>query len=177
MDSITEPRGEIGMKAQALVKDFLAHDGNDDYLNTLVAIFTMKSTPVRLAYHPTSPTFTNLFHDFIWVGQDKRLCDYDNNPTPRPSSSAASKLMRDNKVHRRLSQKRLPLTRKTYAALLAYTEEKISLLRRAEELFNDGSKLTSHAGVRRWAASAAKERKPIERLRTWLINHAALVAE
>jgi hypothetical protein len=180
-DCITQATDDIGARAGELLTAFRAHyhDGTGvdcDFRNTILALHGVNSMPGRVVSRTRhSVTRMHLSQDFRWVGEsiERKFIGagwrYEDNREVAPTSAASC--MREHAL-RRPTLRLLKSTPETDAALLDYIDERMELLRRAEELFKIGCKAAARIhGIHEWTLAAAKERKAFEKLRAVLVSN------
>jgi hypothetical protein len=118
-------------------------------------------------------TTTNLRTDFRWLGVDHNCWSYEYEYSQNdPELSAAAQRIRAcyDSIYDRNTwlHRKIPPTPEINAALSDYVDERASLLRRIETLFEDGYKATRAKWVLGWVKEAARERKAMEQLKTKL---------
>jgi hypothetical protein len=169
---------DIGRRAGELLDAWLAHHeahmschrnmlASGVAATTIWVTYGVQSLQGRIIDRGTflmSRAQMHLDSDFRWLGEEKGLWQYKEAP-PTTSIEPSPAALRIFAHHlESIGRRKLPSTPEIDAALVAYADERISLLRNIETLFEDGHRLTHFDDCVRWAREVAKERRMVERL-------------
>jgi hypothetical protein len=168
-----EPK-DIGLCAQTLLNEWNAHLVGWSRFLDLFYKFYRQSSPIGriMNRNLNSMTTTNLRTDFRWLGEAHGW-NYEykyGESTPAPSVASRRIIACYDSIFDQgfLLRRKIPSSPEIDAALSDYVDERASLLRRIETLFEDGYKATRAKWVLGWVKEAARERKAMEQLKTKL---------
>jgi hypothetical protein len=145
-DRITQPTNDIGARAGELLKEFRSHyceckglpfSADCDFVRTILAIYGVASAPGRVVDRNHNMTFVHMAHDFRWLGDEQQfghrygnlraIWRYELEESAALPTKAAIGM---NANSLRGGHRKLASSPEIDAALLAYTDERLELLRR-----------------------------------------------